>query len=229
MSLRLIVCLLLAGAVASARQSPAPPPDQPPAARFGTATAGVVADVVVRDKRGRPVIGLNQGDFEVFEDGASQEVVAFEPYERPMCRPACRRASAAPRSAWPRVLRSLRWRGIGSAPSRARCASRGQAAATIVHDGKGKRSSVVETSVGVPGGAVPVAGSLFIVARAERLDPKDPNAASHPLAGQGVLLYPSFGEPISKKAQAQIAFALPLVLEPAGPAPTATLELLQKG
>lgn len=100
---------------------------------------------------------------------------------------------------------------------------------TVVHDGKGKRSSVVETSVEVPGGAAPVAGSLFIVARAERLDPKDPNAASHPLAGQGVLLYPSFGEPISKKAQAEIAFALPLVLDPAGPAPTATLELLQKG
>jgi VWFA-related protein len=100
---------------------------------------------------------------------------------------------------------------------------------TAVHDSKGKRSSVVETSVEVPGGTNPIVGSLFIVSRAERLDPKDPSAASHPLAGQGVLLYPSLGDPISKKAQAEIAFALPLLVDAAGPAPTATLELLQAG
>ena len=56
---------------------------------------------------------------------------------------------------------------------------------TAVHDTKGKRSSVVETSVEVPGGPAPVVGSLFIVSRAERLNPKDPSAASHPLAGAG--------------------------------------------
>jgi VWFA-related protein len=101
--------------------------------------------------------------------------------------------------------------------------------AVAVHDGKGKRSSVVETAVEVPGGSSPVVGSLFVVARAERVDPKDTSAATHPLAGGGVLLYPSFGEAISRKAQSEIAFALPMVLEAAAPAPTATLELLQKG
>ena len=100
---------------------------------------------------------------------------------------------------------------------------------TAVHDTKGKRSSVVETTVEVPGATAPVVGSLFIVERAERLDPKDPTAASHPLAAQGVLLYPSLGDPISKKAQAEIAFALPMLIDPAAPAPTATLELLQAG
>ena len=100
---------------------------------------------------------------------------------------------------------------------------------TAVHDTKGKRSSVVETTVEVPGATAPVVGSLFIVSRVERLDPKDPTAASHPLAAQGVLLYPSLGDPISKKAQAEIAFALPLLVDPAAPAPTATLELLQAG
>jgi hypothetical protein len=98
-----------------------------------------------------------------------------------------------------------------------------------VHDGKGKRSSVVETAVEVPGGTSPVVGSLFVVARAERLDPKDASAATHPLAGGGVLLYPTFGDPISRKAQTEIAFALPMVVEAAAPAPSATLELLQKG
>lgn len=101
--------------------------------------------------------------------------------------------------------------------------------AMVVHDGKGKRSSVVETDVEVPGGASPVVGSLFVVARAERVDPKDTSAATHPLAGGGVLLYPSFGDAISRKAQGEIAFALPMVIDAAGPAPSATLELLQKG
>lgn len=101
--------------------------------------------------------------------------------------------------------------------------------AVAVHDGKGKRSSVVETAVEVPGGASPVVGSLFVVARAERVDPKDTSAATHPLAGGGVLLYPTFGDPISRKAQTEIAFALPMVIDAAGPALTATLELLQKG
>jgi VWFA-related protein len=101
--------------------------------------------------------------------------------------------------------------------------------AIAVHDGKGKRSSVVETAVEVPGGTSPVVGSLFVVARAERLDPKDASAATHPLAGGGVLLYPTFGDPISRKAQTEIAFALPMVVEAAAPAPSATLELLQKG
>ena len=101
--------------------------------------------------------------------------------------------------------------------------------AMAVHDGKGKRSSVVETAVEVPGGTSPVVGSLFVVARAERVDPKDTSAATHPLAGSGVLLYPSFGDPISRKAQGEIAFALPMVIDTAPPAPSATLELLQKG
>ncbi len=100
---------------------------------------------------------------------------------------------------------------------------------TAVHDSKGKRSSVVESAVEVPGGTMPAVGSLFIISRVERLDPKDPTAASHPLAGQGVLLYPSLGGAISKKAQAEIAFALPMLVDPAAPAPTATLELLQAG
>ena len=98
-----------------------------------------------------------------------------------------------------------------------------------VHDVRGKRSSVVGTSLEVPGADTPVVGSLFIISRVERLDPKDPAAATHPLAGAGVLLYPSMGEPISKKGQAEIAFALPMVVDPAGAAPTATLELLQQG
>lgn len=98
-----------------------------------------------------------------------------------------------------------------------------------VHDVRGNRSSVVGTTLDVAGGATPVVGSLFVVSRAERLDPKDSDGAAHPLAGQGVLLYPALGEPISRKAQAEIAFALPMVLDPTAAPPTATLEVLQQG
>lgn len=80
MTLRLVVCLLLTGVIGTAQQPSAPPSDQPSPARFGTATAGVVVDVVVRDGRGRPITDLTKGDFEVFEDGFAQAIVDFEPY-----------------------------------------------------------------------------------------------------------------------------------------------------
>ena len=91
MSFRLVAALALAGVTLGARQPPAPAaPGPQPTARFGAATAGVVVDVVVRDKRGRPVADLTQADFEILEDGARQQVIAFEPYT-----PADAPASAA--------------------------------------------------------------------------------------------------------------------------------------
>ena len=96
MRLRLTVCVvLLAAAAPAAQQPPAPPSQPPPAARFGAATAGVVVDVVVRDKRGRPVEGLTQDEFEVFEDGVPQRVIAFEPYTPGGTRPSVADTAAA--------------------------------------------------------------------------------------------------------------------------------------
>ena len=48
-------------------------------AAIGTdaATAAILVDVVVRDHRGRPVLDLDQADFEVFEDGVLQKVDTF--------------------------------------------------------------------------------------------------------------------------------------------------------
>jgi VWFA-related protein len=42
----------------------------------------VTVDVVVTDEEGRPVLGLRPEDFTVTEDGASQEIVAFEAVHR---------------------------------------------------------------------------------------------------------------------------------------------------
>jgi VWFA-related protein len=44
---------------------------------YDAATTAILVDVVVRDHRGRPVLDLNQADFEVFEDGVRQKVDTF--------------------------------------------------------------------------------------------------------------------------------------------------------
>jgi VWFA-related protein len=71
----LAACLLaMATAVPSAQQA-VPNTDRP---KFGTSTAAVVVDVIVRDKKGNPVVDLTRNDFEVFENGTVQKVIDFE-------------------------------------------------------------------------------------------------------------------------------------------------------
>jgi VWFA-related protein len=61
--------------------APAQPQDQSKPARqderVSVGTVEVLLDVVVKDKRGRPVTDLSSADFEVFEDGAKQPVESF--------------------------------------------------------------------------------------------------------------------------------------------------------
>jgi len=80
MQRRLKVTLALAVITASTglfarQQAPAAPASQ--AGRFTAASAGVLVDVVVRDKKG-PVMDLNAEDFTITEDGKPQEVVSFD-------------------------------------------------------------------------------------------------------------------------------------------------------
>ena len=73
MVLRVAFGLLLVNTLArAAQQAPATPADPSQTARFGTATSGVVVDVVVRDKQGRPVTNLAATDFEILEDSVRQ-------------------------------------------------------------------------------------------------------------------------------------------------------------
>ena len=99
-----------------------PPADQSQTARFGAAASGVVVDVVVRDKRGKPVSNLTAADFTVLEDGVRQKVVAFEPYtpaDAPLRVEDAARAAglmtASPDGGGDcrKGHRSSRWRGIG--------------------------------------------------------------------------------------------------------------------
>lgn len=69
---------LLALPAAALAQAPAPASPQDPSPLVLRSTTRLIqVDVVVRDKAGRPVPGLGQGDFEIFEDGRRQAVRFF--------------------------------------------------------------------------------------------------------------------------------------------------------
>ena len=58
-------------------------PQAPPKPSFPTQAETVTVDVVVTGKDGEPVLGLQRQDFSVKEDGAPQEIVAFDAVNRP--------------------------------------------------------------------------------------------------------------------------------------------------
>ncbi|HEX7085177.1 MAG TPA: hypothetical protein VF198_02355 [Vicinamibacterales bacterium] len=80
-SAQVIVTLVAAMLLMQQPRAQAPQPDeQPPgtAARFATAAQAVLVDVVVRDRRGRPVTDLTDADFTVSENGTPQTILSFE-------------------------------------------------------------------------------------------------------------------------------------------------------
>ena len=92
---KLLVLYLAVAGVGPAAQTQAPP-----ARATGTVqseTAAILVDVVVRDKRGQPVMDLTAGDFEIYEDGVLQEVGALTRY----ASDADRRATASATLALP--------------------------------------------------------------------------------------------------------------------------------
>ena len=55
---------------------------QPQAESFSAGTTAVLVDVVVRDRRGRPVTDLTADQFEIYEDAALQTLGSFSVIER---------------------------------------------------------------------------------------------------------------------------------------------------
>ena len=70
-----LTVVLVAEALVGAQQRPRETPrtGEP----YTAATTAILVDVVVRDKRGRPVTDLTKDDFEVFEDDVPQSVGSF--------------------------------------------------------------------------------------------------------------------------------------------------------
>ncbi len=63
--------------------SPASSSTAPQQQTFGSGATAVVIDAVVRDEKGRPVTGLRQEDFALFEDAVRQKIGAFVEVSQP--------------------------------------------------------------------------------------------------------------------------------------------------
>jgi VWFA-related protein len=81
--MRAVVALiaLSVGGLALGLRAQAPPPQPPPQFRAGVDV--VQLDVSVLDRNRRPIQGLTQADFTIFENGKPQPIVAFAPVDIP--------------------------------------------------------------------------------------------------------------------------------------------------
>ena len=69
-----IICILWIAILSSAQQRPR---EQQELEKVVVSTGEVPFDVVVRDKRGRPVKDLQASDFDIYEDGVKQDLISF--------------------------------------------------------------------------------------------------------------------------------------------------------
>jgi hypothetical protein len=100
---------------------------------------------------------------------------------------------------------------------------------SVVYDAVGSKASVAASTVTVPTAESVTVGDLFLVSRFEKIAATDTAMANHPLVANGLLLCPSFGEPLSKAKKPELDLALPLVINAGEKVPTATLQVLQGG
>jgi VWFA-related protein len=96
-ALILIVCLMACSFNAVALQQTPPKPEQKVEPSVVLSAREVVLDVVVRDKKGRPVKNLAASDFEVYEDGVRQQIESFRLVSRePAAEPSPKESPAPP-------------------------------------------------------------------------------------------------------------------------------------
>jgi VWFA-related protein len=69
--------LLLAGSRGTLVSGQSQPSSSPAPQSYTTATTAILVDVVVRDRKGRPVIDMTAGEFEVYEDRVAQKIDTF--------------------------------------------------------------------------------------------------------------------------------------------------------
>lgn len=100
----------------------------------------------------------------------------------------------------------------------------------VVRDGTSGEASVLRSAMEIPLPDVrPVVGDLVIIDHAEKAPQDDPAMKRHPLVWNGMLLYPSFGLPVSKAKRNELTFFLPMLVDSGAPAPSTRMELLHAG
>ena len=85
-----IVLLCAAGTSVAAQQ----PPAQRAVEAEATNVTAIVVDVVVRDKQGNPIQDLTAGDFQIFEDGAAQDLGSLTAVSKPPVTPVTQPGAA---------------------------------------------------------------------------------------------------------------------------------------
>jgi len=83
-SLGLSIVLVIFSKLGNSPAIAQPPQDQQPAARFNADATLVLIPVTVTDKSNRFVIGLQQHDFHILEDGAEQSIANFSGEDAPL-------------------------------------------------------------------------------------------------------------------------------------------------
>ena len=69
--------VLLAGSRGTLVSGQSRPASSPDPQSYSTATTAILVDVVVRDRKGKPVTDLTAADFEVYEDRVAQKIDTF--------------------------------------------------------------------------------------------------------------------------------------------------------
>lgn len=77
-------CTAAVGQAASSSGAPAPEPQQQAKYTLKMYTRAVLTDVTVTDKKGNPVTGLTEQDFQIFDNGRRQELTSFEEHHEQM-------------------------------------------------------------------------------------------------------------------------------------------------
>ncbi|MEN3339334.1 MAG: hypothetical protein V7647_3010 [Acidobacteriota bacterium] len=103
-----IAAVLLVTEMRSAPRAQAPAAQEPAAGAFRAGASAVVLDVVIRDKRGKPVRDVQPGEVTIFEDGVAREVRSFRLVER-SARPAALEAPAPPTAGGENLPDALRY------------------------------------------------------------------------------------------------------------------------
>jgi hypothetical protein len=98
-ALALMTLLLLGMTTSTAQQNKSAQPQQQPGTTIRIGSEEVLLDIVVRDKKGRPVTDLKESEIEVYEDGVKQQITSFRPINRSEIGSADGNQAALPASA----------------------------------------------------------------------------------------------------------------------------------